>query len=42
MVFFAGIETKTNSASIRAYKVVLDQMLQEVVGKLDNLEPTNE
>jgi len=40
--FFAGIETKTNSASIRAYKVVLDQMLQEVVGKLDNLEPTNE
>jgi len=40
--FFAGIETKTNSASIRAYKVVLDQMLQEVVGKLDNLETTNE
>ena len=40
--FFAGIETKTNSASIRAYKVVLDQMLQEVMGRLDTLEPTND
>ena len=40
--FFAGIETKTNSASIRAYKVVLEQMLQQVIEKLDNLEPTNE
>jgi len=40
--FFAGIETKTNSAIIRAYKVVLDQMLQEVVSKLDKLEPTDE
>ena len=40
--FFAGIETKTNSAVIRAYKVVLDQMLQEVMGRLDTLEPTND
>tara|TARA_R100001015_G_scaffold10342_1_gene4072 strand:+ start:290 stop:646 length:357 start_codon:yes stop_codon:yes gene_type:complete len=40
--FFAGIETKTNSASIRAYKVVLEQMLQQVIEKLDKLEPTNE
>ena len=40
--FFAGIETKTNSASIRAYKVVLDQLLQETVERLDKLEPTNE
>ena len=40
--FFAGIETKTNAAMVRAYKVVLDQMLQETVNKLDLLEPTND
>ena len=33
--FFAGVETKTNAASIRAYKVVLEQMLQETVKRLD-------
>ena len=40
--FFAGIETKRNAAVVRAYRVVLDQMLQEVVDKIDNLEPTND
>jgi|TARA_R110000824_G_scaffold49230_10_gene138225 hypothetical protein len=40
--FFAGIETKSNGAVVRAYKVVLDQMLQETVSKLDLLEPTND
>jgi len=40
--FFAGIETKRNAAVVRAYKVVLDQMLQEVVDKIDKLEPTND
>lgn len=40
--FFAGIETKGNMAVLRAYKVVLDQMLQETVTRLDKLEPTNE
>ena len=40
--FFAGIETKRNAAVVRAYRVVLDQMLQEVVEKIDNLEPTND
>tara|TARA_R110000824_G_C15177638_1_gene673462 strand:+ start:770 stop:1126 length:357 start_codon:yes stop_codon:yes gene_type:complete len=40
--FFAGIETKGNAAVVRAYKVVLDQMLQETVDKLDKLEPTND
>jgi len=38
--FFAGIETKSNAAVVRAYRVVLDQMLQETVSKLDDLEPT--
>ena len=36
--FFAGIETKRNSAAIKAYKILLDQMLQETVKKLDKLE----
>lgn len=40
--FFAGIETKGNAAVVRAYKLVLDQMLQEAVDKLDKLEPTND
>jgi hypothetical protein len=40
--FFAGIETKSNSAVVRAYKVVLDQMLQETVNKLDVLQPKND
>ena len=40
--FFAGIETKTNAPVVRAYKVVLDQMLQETVNRLDDLEPTND
>ena len=40
--FFAGIETKSNSAIVRAYKVVLDQLLQETVSRLDELEPTND
>ena len=40
--FFAGIETKTNAAVVRAYKVVLDQMLQETVSRLDALEPKND
>lgn len=40
--FYAGIETKTNSAVIRAYKVVLEQMLTETVTRLDALEPEND
>ena len=40
--FLAGIETRKNAAVVMAYKVVLDQMLQETVTKLDNLEPTND
>ena len=40
--FFAGIETKSNAAVVRAYKVVLDQMLHETVEKLDLLQPTND
>tara|TARA_R100000388_G_scaffold94287_1_gene81020 strand:- start:132 stop:494 length:363 start_codon:yes stop_codon:yes gene_type:complete len=40
--FFAGIETKKNQASIRAYKILLNEMLQDVINKLENLDITNE
>jgi hypothetical protein len=40
--FFAGLETKTNAATIRAYKVVLNELVQDVADKIDNLEPINE
>ena len=40
--FFAGLETKRNAAVIRAYKVVLDQMLHETVERIDTIEPTND
>jgi len=36
--FFAGIETKTNASIIRAYRVVLDELVHEVADKIDNLE----
>ena len=36
--FFAGLETKTNASIIRAYRVVLDEMVHEVADKIDNLE----
>jgi hypothetical protein len=40
--FFAGLETKKNAATIRAYKVLLDQMIQEVANKLYELKPKND
>ena len=40
--FFAGVETKNNSAIIRAYKVILEEMLQAAVSKIDKIEPINE
>ena len=40
--FFAGIETKSNSAVVRAYRLVLDEMLQDVVDKIDKIEPIND
>ena len=40
--FFAGLKTKGNASMIRAYKLVLDEMLQQVVDKIDKIEPINE
>jgi len=40
--FFAGAETRTNRAVIRAYKVLLDEALRTCVEKLDKLEFKND
>jgi|TARA_R110002051_G_scaffold145380_1_gene218331 hypothetical protein len=40
--FFAGIETNTNRAVVRAYKTVLNELIYEVVDKIDNLKETRE
>jgi hypothetical protein len=40
--FFAGLETNKNRAVIRAYKTVLNEMVGEVVDKIDKLEEPSE
>ena len=40
--FFAGLETNKNRATIRAYKTVLNEMVGEVVDKIDNLQEPSE
>jgi len=40
--FFAGLETKSNSATLRAYKTVLDEMVHDVTDKIDALEQIND
>ena len=40
--FFAGLETKRNAAVIRAYRVVLEEMLEQGVIAIDKIEPENE
>ena len=40
--FFAGLETNKNRAIIRAYKTVLNEMVQDTVDKIDNLEELSE
>jgi hypothetical protein len=40
--FFAGVETKANAAVVRAYRLVLDEMVQDTVDKIDKIEPIND
>ena len=40
--FLAGIETKRNASIVRAYKVLLNDMVQDVVNKIEKIEPLNE
>jgi CRISPR/Cas system CSM-associated protein Csm2 small subunit len=36
--YFAGIETNKNRAVIRAYKLVLEEVLQQTVDKIDKMK----
>ena len=36
--FFAGLETNSNRAIIRAYKTVLNELVQDTVDKIDELK----
>ena len=36
--YFAGIETNKNRSVIRAYKLVLDEVLQQTVDRIDNIK----
>ena len=40
--YFAALETKGNRAILRAYKVVLDEMLQDTVDKIDTIDPEDD
>ena len=40
--FFAGVETRSNAAVVRAYRVVLDELVQDTVNKIDKIEPIND
>ena len=40
--FFAGVETKSNAAVVRAYRVVLDELLQDTANNIDKIEPIND
>ncbi|QDP49302.1 MAG: hypothetical protein Unbinned3065contig1007_16 [Prokaryotic dsDNA virus sp.] len=40
--YFAALETKRNASVIRSYKVILEQMLVDVVTKIDDFEIKND
>ena len=40
--FLAGLETKSNSTTLRAYKTVLNEMVHDVTSKIDALEQIND
>jgi len=40
--FFAGLETRSNAPTIRAYRTVLQEMVFEVADKIDALEPIDD
>ena len=40
--YFAALETNGNRAILRAYKVVLDELLNETVDKIDKIETTDD
>lgn len=40
--YFAALETKKNRSIIRAYKLVLDELLHQTVENIESIEPEDE
>ena len=40
--YFAALETKGNRASLRTYRIILDELLQDTVNKIDRITPTDD
>ena len=40
--FLAAVETKRNQSIVRSYKIVLNELVQDVVKKIEKLEPVND
>ena len=40
--YLAGIETKRNQNKINSYKILLNEILQDVVNKIEKIQPINE
>ena len=40
--YLAAIETKRNSAIVKSYRLILTEMVHEVVDKIEKLEPIND
>ena len=40
--FFAGLETKSNSIKLNSYRTVLNEMLQEMINKIEKFENIND
>jgi hypothetical protein len=40
--YLAAIETKRNSALVRSYRLILTEIVHEVVDKIEKLEPIND
>ena len=40
--FLAAIETKRNQALVRSYKVIINELVHDLVDKIEKLEPLNE
>jgi hypothetical protein len=40
--YLAAIETKRNSAIVRSYRLILTEMVHDVVDKIEKIEPIND
>ena len=40
--FLAAIETKRNRSVVRSYRIVINELVQDTVSRIEKLEPVNE